>query len=114
MAASSKTSEELEDFDAEDFDDEFDDDLEAELDDEYELIGAEEVTEEDLAEDEDADIVMGEFADEDEEGAAEPIIADESAVGLIRPRSPIGLIVQAKISVATLPPTSVSRKSRPA
>ena len=43
---------EFDDFDEEDFDDEFDDDFEEELEDEYELSEFEELTEEDLAEDE--------------------------------------------------------------
>ena len=60
---------EQDDFDEEDFDDEFDDDFEEELDDEYDLLDAE-VTEEDLADDDDADIkIGGDFVDEDDEDA---------------------------------------------
>jgi hypothetical protein len=44
-------SDDLDDFDEEDFDDEFDDDFEEELEDEYELSEFEDVTEDDLAED---------------------------------------------------------------
>ena len=79
MAVSKESSGEFDDFDEEDFDDEFDDDFEEELDDEYELADLEEVTEEDLAEDENADIGFGDFVDEDEEGAAEPAIPEETA-----------------------------------
>jgi hypothetical protein len=67
---------EFDEFDEEDFDDEFDDDFEEELEDEYELSEFEELTEEDLAEDEEADVTtMGDFVDEDaepEEPALEP------------------------------------------
>src|SRR5829696_3988479 len=47
---------EFEDFDEEDFDDEFDDDFEEELEDEYELSEFTDVTEDELAEDEEADV----------------------------------------------------------
>jgi hypothetical protein len=60
------------DFDEEDFDDEFDDDFEEELEDEYELSEFEELTDDDLADDDDADVTqMGDFVDEDDE-AEEP------------------------------------------
>ena len=60
---------ELDDFDEEDFDDEFDDDFEEELEDEYELAEFTDVTDDDLAEDEDADVTaMGDFVDEGRPG----------------------------------------------
>jgi hypothetical protein len=85
MAANSESSGEFDDFDEEDFDDEFDDDFEEELDDEYELADLEEVTEEDLAEDESSDIGFGDFVDEDEEGAAEPAVPEEPATEEVEP-----------------------------
>ena len=51
---------EFDDFDEEDFDDEFDDDFEEELEDEYDLSEFADVTEEDLAEDEEADELVAE------------------------------------------------------
>jgi len=68
-AGDGKTEEaDLDDFDEEDFDDEFDDDFEEELDDEYDLLDAA-VTEEDLAEDDEADLKSGGvFVDDDEDG----------------------------------------------
>src|SRR6186997_3412893 len=71
------THSEFDDFDEEDFDDEFDDDFEEELEDEYELSEFEELTEEDLAEDEEeADVTaLGDFVDEDAE-PEEPVIVD--------------------------------------
>ena len=55
----------VEDFDEEDFDDEFDDDFEEELEDEYDLSEFGELTEEDLAEDEEeADVTaIGDFVE---------------------------------------------------
>jgi hypothetical protein len=74
-AAKSEPASQFDDFDEEDFDDEFDDDFEEELEDEYELAEFGELTEEDLAEDEEADVTaLGDFVDEDaepEETAAE-------------------------------------------
>ena len=73
---------EFNDFDEEDFDDEFDDDFEEELEDEYELSEFEELTEEDLADDEDADVTtLGDFVDEDAEPEEEPVapVEDEAA-----------------------------------
>jgi hypothetical protein len=65
---------EFDDFDEEDFDDEFDDDFEEELEDEYELSEFEELTEEDLADDEEADVTaLGDFVDEDAEPEEEPV-----------------------------------------
>jgi hypothetical protein len=75
---------EFDDFDEEDFDDEFDDDFEEELDDEYELADLEEVTDDDLADDDDGlDEFGGDFVDEDEEAepAAEPEVAEEEPEG---------------------------------
>jgi hypothetical protein len=68
---------EFDDFDEEDFDDEFDDDFEEELEDEYELSEFGELTEEDLAEDEEVDVVpIGDFVDEDAE-PEEPVLEPE-------------------------------------
>jgi hypothetical protein len=68
----------LDDFDEEDFDDEFDDDFEEELEDEYELSEFEDVTEDDLAEEED-DIgtLGGDFVDEDAEPEEAPVPEEE-------------------------------------
>jgi hypothetical protein len=67
---------EFDEFDEEDFDDEFDDDFEEELEDEYELAEFEELTEDDLAADENADVTaMGDFVDEDAE--PEEAVVDE-------------------------------------
>lgn len=66
----------LDDFDEEDFDDEFDDDFEEELEDEYELSEFEELTDEDLIEeDDDADlgVLGGDFVDEDAEPEEAPL-----------------------------------------
>jgi hypothetical protein len=67
----------LDDFDEEDFDDEFDDDFEEELEDEYELSEFEDVTEDDLAEDDD-DIgtLGGDFVDEDAEPEEAPAVEE--------------------------------------
>ena len=71
---------EFDDFDEEDFDDEFDDDFEEELEDEYELSEFGELTEEDLAEDEEADVVaIGDFVDEDAEPEEPALEAEEPA-----------------------------------
>jgi len=71
---------ELDDFDEEDFDDEFDDDFEEELEDEYDLSEFGEVTEDDLADDEEADVTaIGDFVDEDAE-PEEPVVEDAEAV----------------------------------
>lgn len=71
---------EFDDFDEEDFDDEFDDDFEEELEDEYELSEFGELTEEDLAEDEEADVVaIGDFVDEDAEPEEPAVGAEEGA-----------------------------------
>jgi hypothetical protein len=71
---------EFDDFDEEDFDDEFDDDFEEELEDEYELSEFEELTDDDLAEDEVADVtVLGDFVDEDAEPEEEPLVAEDEA-----------------------------------
>lgn len=75
---------EFDDFDEEDFDDEFDDDFEEELDDEYELADLEEVTDDDLADDDDGlDEFGGDFVDEDEEAepAAGPDAEEEAPEG---------------------------------
>ena len=69
---------EFDDFDEEDFDDEFDDDFEEELEDEYELSEFEELTEDDLADDEEADVTtLGDFVDEDAEPEEEPVAPAE-------------------------------------
>jgi len=69
---------ELDDFDEEDFDDEFDDDFEEELEDEYELSEFGELTEEDLADEEEADVTaIGDFVDEDAE-PEEPLVDPEA------------------------------------
>ena len=70
----------LDDFDEEDFDDEFDDDFEEELEDEYELSEFEDVTEEDLVEDDDLDTLGGDFVDEDAEPEEPPVADEEGAV----------------------------------
>src|SRR6267142_5429088 len=71
---------EYDDFDEEDFDDEFDDDFEEELEDEYELSEFEELTDDDLADDADADVAeIGDFVDEDAE-PEEPVV-EEAAAG---------------------------------
>src|SRR5438874_7014308 len=71
---------ELDDFEEEDFDDEFDDDFEEELEDEYELSEFEELTDDDLAEDEEADVTaLGDFVDEDAEPEEEPAVDGEAA-----------------------------------
>lgn len=71
---------EFDDFDEEDFDDEFDDDFEEELEDEYELSEFGELTEEDLADDEEAETVpMGDFIDEDAEPEEPAVEAEEPA-----------------------------------
>jgi len=71
---------ELDDFDEEDFDDEFDDDFEEELEDEYELSEFGELTEDDLTEDEEADVTaMGDFVDEDAEPEEPPLEEAEGA-----------------------------------
>jgi hypothetical protein len=70
---------ELDDFDEEDFDDEFDDDFEEELEDEYELSEFGELTEDDLADEEEADVTaIGDFVDEDAE-PDEPLLEDAGA-----------------------------------
>ncbi len=69
----------LDDFDEDDFDDEFDDDFEEELEDEYELSEFEDVTEDDLAEDDDIGKLGGDFVDEDAEPEETPAAADEEA-----------------------------------
>src|SRR4029079_16035196 len=70
---------EVDDFDEEDFDDEFDDDFEEELEDEYELSEFEELTDDDLAEDEEADVTaLGDFVDEDAEPEEEPVVEEEA------------------------------------
>ena len=69
---------EFDNFDEEDFDDEFDDDFEEELEDEYELSEFGELTEEDLAEDDDAeDVPIGDFVDEDAEPEEPALEAEE-------------------------------------
>src|SRR2546430_13636076 len=71
---------EVDDFDEEDFDDEFDDDFEEELEDEYELSEFEELTEEDLAAEEEADVTaMGDFVDEDAEPEEPPVEEAQAA-----------------------------------
>src|SRR5262245_49686855 len=71
---------EFDDFDEEDFDDEFDDDFEEELEDEYDLSEFADVTEEDLAEDDEADVaVLGDFVDEDAEPEEPPVVEEEGA-----------------------------------
>jgi len=66
---------EVDDFDEDDFDDEFDDDFEEELEDEYDLADLEEVSDEDLAEEEVELPIGGDFVDEDEE--PEPAVAED-------------------------------------
>jgi hypothetical protein len=63
----------MDDFDEEDFDDEFDDDFEEELEDEYELSEFEDVSDEDLIEeDDDLGVLGGDFVDEDAEPEEAP------------------------------------------
>jgi hypothetical protein len=70
----------FDDFDEEDFDDEFDDDFEEELDDEYELADLEEVTDDDLVDDDEGlDEFGGDFVDEDEE--VEPVEGEGQEAG---------------------------------
>lgn len=70
----------LDDFDEEDFDDEFDDDFEEELEDEYELSEFEDVTEDDLVEEEeDLGKLGGDFVDEDAEPEEAPVPEEEGA-----------------------------------
>ncbi|WP_425614933.1 hypothetical protein NA78x_004817 [Anatilimnocola sp. NA78] len=67
---------EIDDFDEEDFDDEFDDDFEEELEDEYDLADLEEVSDEDLVEDDVELPIGGDFVDEDEE-PEEPVLPED-------------------------------------
>jgi hypothetical protein len=68
----------MDDFDEEDFDDEFDDDFEEELEDEYELSEFEDVTEDDLIEDDDdLGTLGGDFVDEDAEPEEAPAAESE-------------------------------------
>jgi hypothetical protein len=76
LAADEEDAPEVDDFDEDDFDDEFDDDFEEELEDEYDLADLEEVSDEDLAED-DAELpIGGDFVDEDEE-PEEPALPED-------------------------------------
>jgi hypothetical protein len=79
IMAAERDSGDLDDFDEDDFDDEFDDDFEEELEDEYELSEFEDVTEDDLAEDEDEDLgkLGGDFVDEDAEAEEAPAAVEE-------------------------------------
>ncbi len=70
----------LDDFDEDDFDDEFDDDFEEELEDEYELSEFEDVTEDDLVEDDDElGTLGGDFVDEDAEPEEAPAAEEAEA-----------------------------------
>ena len=75
--------EDLDDYEEDDFDDEFDDDFEEELEDEYELSEFEDVTEDDLIEDEDEDLgkLGGDFVDEDAEPEEPPVGEGDEADG---------------------------------
>lgn len=76
MAGDEDEAGEIDDFDEEDFDDEFDDDFEEELEDEYDLADLEEVSDEDLADDDAALPIGGDFVDEDEE-PEEPVVPED-------------------------------------
>jgi hypothetical protein len=76
MGTDEEEAGEIDDFDEEDFDDEFDDDFEEELEDEYDLADLEEVSDDDLIEDDVALPIGGDFVDEDEE-PEEPALPED-------------------------------------